>query len=48
MGTAGRSAVSVSNIETAQDLINLFSEKYKELDSARSYGDGTTEEVHFP
>ena len=48
MGTAGKSTVSVSNIETAQDLINLFSEKYKELDSARSYGDGTTEEVHFP
>ena len=48
MGTAGRTAVSVSTIESAQELINVFSEKYKEFDSARIYGDGTTEEVPFP
>ena len=47
MGAAGRTGVSVSSVDTAQDLINVFSEQYKELDSARIYGDGTTEEVPF-
>jgi hypothetical protein len=48
MGTAGRTGVSVSTIDVAQELIDVFSEKYRELDSARIYGDGTTEEVPFP
>jgi aflatoxin B1 aldehyde reductase len=47
MGVAGRTGVSVSSVGTAQDLIDQFSEQYRELDSARKYGDGTTEEVHF-
>ena len=47
MGLAGRTGVSVSSVDTAQDLIDVFSEQYRELDSARIYGDGTTEEVHF-
>jgi hypothetical protein len=47
MGVAGRTGVSVSSVDTAQDLIDVFSEQYRELDSARIYGDGTTEEVPF-
>ena len=47
MGEAGRTGVSVSSVETAQDLIDVFSERYGELDSARIYGDGTTEKVPF-
>jgi len=47
IGVAGRTAVSVSTTEAAQELINVFSEKYSELDSARIYGDGTAEEVPF-
>jgi aflatoxin B1 aldehyde reductase len=45
MGVAGRTGVSVSSVDTAQDLIDVFSERYRELDSARIYGDGTTEKV---
>ena len=47
MGAAGQTGVSVSSVDTAQDLIDVFSEQYRELDSARIYGDGTTEEVPF-
>ena len=47
MGVAGRTSVSVSSVDTAQDLIDVFSEQYRELDSARIYGDGTTEEVQY-
>ncbi|KAI0277213.1 Aldo/keto reductase, partial [Russula aff. rugulosa BPL654] len=45
IGLAGRTGVSVSSVDTAQDLIDVFSERYRELDSARIYGDGTTEEL---
>jgi len=38
----------VSSIDTAQDPIDVFSEKYWVLDSARIYGDGTTKKVPFP
>ncbi len=48
MGATGRTGISVSTIDAAQDLVDVFSEKYMELDSARIYGDGTTEEVPFP
>jgi hypothetical protein len=41
---AGRTGAFVSSVDTAQDLIDVFSEQYRELDSAR---DGTTEEVPF-
>lgn len=47
MGAAGRGGISVSSVDTAQELIDVFSEQYRELDSARIYGDGTTEEVPF-
>lgn len=47
MGVVGRTGVSVSSIHTAQDLIDVFSEQHRELDTARIYGDGTTEEVPF-
>jgi hypothetical protein len=47
MGVAGRTAVSVSTTDVAQELVDVFSEKYTELDSARTYGDGTAEEVPF-
>ncbi|KAH9983927.1 Aldo/keto reductase [Russula vinacea] len=45
MGVAGRTAVSVSTTDAAQELVDVFSEKYTELDSARIYGDGTAEEL---
>ena len=35
MGVAGRTGVSVSSVDTAQDLVDVFSEQYRELDSAR-------------
>ena len=40
MGAAGRTAVSVSTVDTAQELIDVFSEKHKKLDSARIWDDG--------
>ncbi|KAI0064627.1 Aldo/keto reductase [Artomyces pyxidatus] len=42
-GAAGKTAVSVTDAATAQSLIDAYTKKYTELDSARIYGDGTAE-----
>ncbi|KAI0064486.1 Aldo/keto reductase [Artomyces pyxidatus] len=43
LGAAGKNAVRVSEVATAQSLIDAYTKKYAEMDSARLYGDGTTE-----
>ncbi|TFY72560.1 hypothetical protein EVG20_g452 [Dentipellis fragilis] len=46
IGAAGHTAVRVSDVDSTQRLLDSYFEKgYKELDAARLYGDGTTEEV---
>ncbi|KAI0046105.1 Aldo/keto reductase [Auriscalpium vulgare] len=42
-GEAGKTAVRVSEVAEAQKIIDAFLSKYTELDTARLYGDGTSE-----
>ena len=48
MGEQGKSGVRNHNIRECQEIINVFYKHgHKELDTARLYGEGTTEEVCF-
>ncbi|KAI0064628.1 Aldo/keto reductase [Artomyces pyxidatus] len=44
-GAAGKTGVRVSDVATAQAIVDKFVEKYTEVDTAKLYGDGTAEEL---
>jgi aflatoxin B1 aldehyde reductase len=45
MGYAGKSGVRMSDRHECQEILDTFFKYGNELDTARAYGDGTTEQV---
>ena len=45
MGRAGLNGVRTSDTQECQEILNAYFKFGNELDTARIYGDGTTEEV---
>jgi aflatoxin B1 aldehyde reductase len=46
IGAPGKSGARIDNPEMAQAIVDVFLDaQYTELDTARIYGEGTTEEV---
>lgn len=46
MGAQGQGAVRTHKLEECQEIIDLFYKHgHRELDTARAYGNGSTEEV---
>ena len=45
MGYAGKNGVRTSDKQECQDILNTFFKYGNEIDTARTYGEGTTEQV---
>ena len=46
MGEPGKNSIRIPDLKDCQEVIDIFyNHGHKELDTARMYGEGTTEEV---
>lgn len=46
MGYPRKNGIRISNVQQCQEILDTFFKYGKEIDTARMYGEGTTEQVY--